>query len=227
MIRALALALLVAQPAPPPPVPSDDIVVQGKPYGPCGPPFAPLYVAPMGEPLRTNGTSDPRAHWFAQADKDRDGRLTLAEMTADALAFVATIDKDRDGELDPQEVSDYENFVAPEIKLYQADAHFFRPPPRKGKGKKAAKDEARQRAAYVVPYGAGQYASLNVPEPIASADLDIDRGVSRAEIAQVAATRFALLDTAHRGYLTLDTLPKSPAQQAIDACLAGQETPPQ
>jgi hypothetical protein len=225
MMPLLAVALLAMQAAsPPPPAEDNAIFVEGKPYGQCGPPFAPVYIAPMGEPFRTNGTSDPMKHWFDKADRDHDGRLTPAELVADAQAFAETLDKDRDGVLDPQEVSDYENFVAPEIKLYQADQHFFRPPPRKSKDKRKAKDEARQRAAYQTALGAGRYASLNIPEPIASADLDIDRGVSRDEIAAVATQRFPLLDAAHRGYLTYDTLPKSPAQQDIDACRAKEET---
>lgn len=224
MTLPLLLALLLQ--AAPPPAADDAIVVEGRPFGRCGPRYAPLYIAPLGEPFHTNGTSDPMAHWFAKADADHDGRLTLAELTADALAFARTLDKDGDGELDPQEVSDYENFVAPEIKLYQSGDRFFRPPPRKSRDQKRAKAEARQRAAYQAAYGAGRNASLNIPEPIASADLDIDRGVSRDEIAKVAADRFPLLDTARRGYLTLDTLPKSPAQQEIDACYAAEETKP-
>ena len=223
MIAALALAMLAAPPAAPPaaatPAADQDIVVNGRHYGACGPPFATVYVAPMGEPFRTNGIADPMRRWFDQADADRDGRLTLAELTADARRFFATIDGDHDGELDPQEVSAYEIDVAPEIKLYQPDTGFFA----RAHGRKAkhvARRDARARADYVTPYGAGTYASLNIPEPVASADLDIDRGVSGQEFAQVAASRFALLDALHRSYLTYDALARSPAQQAVDACYA-------
>lgn len=224
----LLAALLAAQAALPPDTGPDatadqGILVEGRQLSKCGPPFAPLYIAPMGEPFRTNGLSDPMRRWFDKADRDRDGRLTPQELAADAEAFAATLDKDHDGELDPQEVSDYENFVAPEIKLYQADQHFFRPPPEKGRAKRRAHRDARDRADYVAALGAGRHASLNIPEPIASADLDIDRGVSRAEIGEVAGRRFLLLDTAHRGYLSYDMLPRSPAQQEIDACRAKEE----
>ncbi|USI74185.1 EF-hand domain-containing protein [Sphingomonas morindae] len=225
--RLLPLLLLAAAPPPPaPPAPppasaGDDILVQGRPYGPCGPRYAPLYIAPMGEPVRTNGHSDPMARWFAAADADHDGRLTQAELAADAERYARTLDTDGDGELDPQEVSAYENDEAPEIKLYQPG--LFREP-HDSKGRRAAKREARERVDYVAAYGAGHYASLNVPEPIASADLDINRGVSMSEIRTVAAQRFALLDPGARGYLSLDALPRSPAQQAIDACFARQES---
>ena len=218
MIVTLALAMLAA--TPPPADPSEQgIVVEGRPVGACGPRYATVYIAPMGEPFRTNGIADPMRRWFDHADADHDGRLTPAELAADAARFFATIDTDRDGELDPQEVSAYEIDVAPEIRLYQANAGFFERP-RDRKAKHVAKQDARARADYVVPYGAGGYASLNIPEPVASADLDIDRGVSRTEFATVAASRFALLDEAHRLYLSYDTLPRSPAQQAIDDCYA-------
>ncbi len=109
------------------------------------------------------------AVWFAQADADRDGRLTLAELQADADRFFTTLDRDRSGEIDPQEMADYENNVAPEIKLYQPDQD---PRPRNRQQKHDAKQAAKRRSDYAAPYGAGLYASLNIPEPVVSADLD-------------------------------------------------------
>ena len=218
MMLALLLAIQAALPPRPTPEPAPpDIVVQGRQYGACGPRYVPLYVAPMGEPFRTNGTTDPMARWFAQADADRDGRVTSAELVADAQRFFATLDGDGDGELDPQEVSAYEIDVAPEIRLHRP-GFFTRPPDRKAA--RQAKREARTRADYAAPYGAGLNASLNIPEPVASADLDIDRGVSRDEYARVAAQRFTLLDATAQGHLAYATLPRSPGQQTIDACYA-------
>lgn len=217
------LALLAAMqdapatPAPPEPAPEPGIVVNGAPG--CGPPFARLYVAPMGQPFRTDGFKDPEALWFAQADADHNGRLTLAEMTADADQFFAILDRDHDGEIDPQEMSIYENQMVPEIKLYQPGQYRR---PQGHDAKKAAKRAARARADYEAPYGAGLYASLNIPEPVVSADLDINRGVSLSEINQVTASRFQTLDSAGAGVLTLATLPRSPAQQAIDDCRADE-----
>jgi len=209
--------LAALQDAPPPSPPSGEapIVVTGA--AACGPPFARVYIAPMGEPFRTDGQSDPMKAWFAKADADHDGRLTLAEFLANSDHFFTTLDRDRSGELDPEEVAFYENQVAPEIKLYQPGQDRR---PSTGQQKRAARHAARQRADYVAPYGAGEYASLNIPEPIASADLDLNRGISRAELAQVAARRFALLDGGERGYLSYDMLPRSPAQQDIDECRA-------
>ncbi|MDB5738770.1 MAG: hypothetical protein JWO65_2438 [Sphingomonas bacterium] len=220
-MRPVLLALLLAgQAAPPPPTPAGpDIVVNGAPG--CGPPFARVHISPMGAPFRSDGFTDPAAAWFAQADANHDGRLTLAEFAADADRFFATLDTDHDGEIDPQEVIVYESQVAPEIRLYKLGTG--EPRILSKAERKAAKRAAKERANYDMAYGAGRFAALNIPEPVASADLDINRGVSRAEFATVAASRFGLLDSTNRGYLTLDMLPRSPAQQEIDACRAAAD----
>src|SRR3954447_9893658 len=75
-----------------------------------------LFISPMGEPFRPNGRDDDAlADWFAQADKNHDGRLTLEEMQADADRFFATLDVAHDGEIDPDDISRYESTVAPEV----------------------------------------------------------------------------------------------------------------
>lgn len=198
--------------------PSQEIIVHGATG--CGPPFARTYIAPMGEPLRTDGFTDPMKAWFDRADANHDGKVSLAELQADSDRFFTLLDKDRSGEIDPQELSDYENVLAPEIKLYQPGQDRK---PRTGGQRRAAKAAARSRADYQAPYGAGEWASLNIPEPIAAADYDLNRGISRAELAQAAANRWPLLDPERRGFLTYDSLPKSPAQMDIDACRAGED----
>jgi len=219
MMLLLALLAAAQDAAPPPPAPgSSDIVVTGAAV--CGPPFARTYIAPMGQPFRTDGQSDPMKAWFDAADADHDGRLTLAEFQADSDRYFTVLDHDRSGEIDPEEMATYENVIAPEIKLYQRGQDKR---PRTGKQKHEAKAAARRRADYEAPYGAGVWASLNIPQPIVSADLDLNRGVSRAELAEVAARRFPLLDPAGRSFLTYDTLPRSPAQMDIDACRAAAE----
>ncbi|MBA2935396.1 EF-hand domain-containing protein [Sphingomonas sp. CGMCC 1.13654] len=217
MIWFLALALQAAGTGVQAP-PSEEIVVHGA-QG-CGPPFAKVYIAPMGEPIRTDGFIDPMRKWFDQADADHNGKLTLAELQADSDRFFSTLDKDKSGELDPQEMSDYENIVAPEIKLYQPGQDGK---PRTGEQRHEAKKAARSRANYEAPYGAGLWASLNIPEPIAAADYDLNRGISRAELAQAAVNRWPLLDPQGLGYLSYATLPKSPAQMDIDACRAAED----
>jgi hypothetical protein len=217
MIWFLALALQAAGTGVQAPA-EQEIVVKGA-QG-CGPPYARTYIAPMGQPFRTDGFTDPMKLWFDRADTDHDGRLTLAEFRADSDRFFTVLDKDRSGEIDPQEMSDYENVVAPEIKLYQRGQD---KKPRTGRQKHEAKAAARRRADYEAPYGAGIWASLNIPQPIVSADTDLNRGVSRLELDQAAVRRWPLLDPQGLGYLTYATLPKSPAQMDIDACRAAED----
>jgi hypothetical protein len=185
----LLLALLLAAPAP----------------CPAGPQ---LYIAPMGEPVRAPAEAPyPSAAWFGTADADRDGRVTLAEFVADADRFFARLDANRDGEIDPGEMTTYETTMAPEIRLYQ---------PRPA-GARVKRD--RRSADYGGAQGAGRWAQLNLPQPVASADLDYNRGVSLAEWRIVAARRFALLGPVN-GALTLATLKPTPAQDEATACLA-------
>jgi Ca2+-binding EF-hand superfamily protein len=56
------------------------------------------------------------------------------------------------------------------------------------------------------PEGAGRFALLNIPEPVAAADTNFNRGVSPEEFRQAALSRFVLLDTNHDGRLTLAEL---------------------
>jgi hypothetical protein len=54
--------------------------------------------------------------------------------------------------------------------------------------------------------GAARYGLLNMPEPVAAADADFNRGISLAEFKQAASERFRLLDINHHGTLTLAEL---------------------
>ena len=54
--------------------------------------------------------------------------------------------------------------------------------------------------------GAGRFGLLNIPEPVMSADGDLNRGISAAEFQNAATSRFVLLDTDHNGTLSLDEL---------------------
>ena len=177
----------------------------------------PLFISPMGEPFRPKAdNSDPEGTWFAAADANHDGKLTLAEMSADAARFFARLDTNHDGELLPEEVAAYEENIAPEVRLYQ---------PRKGDRPAEEKRSKKGGPAGAVNYngaiGAGRFAFFNIPNPVASADADINRAVDRAEFLAAAAERFRLLDPTQKKALTLADLPHTPAQVAANAaCLA-------
>lgn len=75
-----------------------------------------LFISPAGQPFRARrGELYPVAAWFAAANTSHDGRLTRAEVLADATAFFQVLDADHDGVVDGFEVSLYERQIAPEI----------------------------------------------------------------------------------------------------------------
>lgn len=201
MKRLCLLALALAAPA------------AAKPKLPPCPPKGPqLFISAMGEPFRAGADAPyPVDLWFAKADGNGDGRLTLAEFVADADRFFAVLDADGDGEIIPDEVIRYERDIAPEVRLY---ARGPRPgmPPEKRKKKKDA-------PAYGEPLGAGRWSLINIPQPVISADEDFNRGITLAEFRSAARTRFTSLDKSGAGALTLATLPMTPRQAAAVNCV--------
>jgi hypothetical protein len=173
----------------------------------------PIFLSPMGEPFRAEpGQPYPSAVWFAGADKDKDGALTHDEFVADALRFFETLDTNKDGKLTPDEVGHYEAVVAPETSIYSARPDDFFDRSRREQDRGAMADSRD----YGGPMGAGRYAWLNVPEPVAAADQDVDRVVTRDEFATAAASIFERLDVLNRGKLRLSDLPRTPQQTAIE-----------
>jgi hypothetical protein len=201
---------------------------------PPGPPTNPpphgrasVFLSPMGEPFRSpEPGADVAGAWFAGTDSDHDGALSVAEMQADADRFFTALDTDHDGELGPEEIARYENEVAPEVQLgLQMRGGGFGG--RRGGwggggrggwggghgGGRRGGGERRFEGAGEYDEGlegAGRFSWLNIPEPVISADADLNRGVSRAEFARAAGQRFLLLDVNHDGRLTLAELPPLP-----------------
>lgn len=224
MKRGLILVALLAAPA---------VARQERPVPVCPEPVKPvLFLSPMGEPFRPQGDGDdPVRRWFEQADRNHDGKLTVGELMLDGDRFFATLDKDRNGELLPDEVHAYEQDGAPEIRLYQRrpdrgpeggaarpgrDDDGDRPRPQRRRGGRPGGGSGDDGVM-----GAGRYAFLNIPNPVAAADSDLNRAVTAQEFRAAAADRFADLDPQQTKGLTLDQLPKTPAQQAANAaCLA-------
>lgn len=209
MVMALpffALALLAVSDAPS----KAPITVTGHAWAP--------FISPMGEPFRARTrTDDTLALWFARADANRDGAITPDEMQADAARFFATIDTNADGEIDPEELVHYEWEIATDIQVSAK----VRPAP----GESAEIREDRRRNADLAALddddypkrrgkkskqgnleGAARYGLLNLPEPVAAADADFNRGVSLQEFRLAAASRFQLLDTTKQGRLSLPQL---------------------
>lgn len=183
MTAFLLLLALAADPAS-----NDTITVTNHRWAP--------FISPMGEPFRPRAVGDDTlAAWFALADRDRDGRLTEAELRADAARFFATLDRDRNGAIDPSEIAHYEYELAPDVQLGSKR----RPNPGEPQpdGKKKHKRESPDALQ-----GAARYTLLNMPQPVAAADVDVNRLVTRAEFDTAAVTRFHLLDRARSGAVT-------------------------
>ena len=206
-VALLYLVALIGQAAP--------ITVTGHQWAP--------FISPMGEPFRARTAADDTlANWFLQADRNRDGRLTPDEMVADAERFFATLDTDHDGQIDPDELAQYEYEIAPDVQVM---SRIKRPPgsPAPLARPKSADEtivtlsekqerlhrrqrEAEQEASLGFGgslQGAARYALLDIPEPVAAADIDFNRAITLAEFRAAAISRFELLDRAHQNTLTL------------------------
>ena len=173
------------------------------------------FISPMGEPYRAHSaTDDTLSDWFAKADSNHDALLTPGELEADADRFFSILDTNGDGQIDPDELANYEWQVAPEIQAMARtrrapgrpaaiERHQERPgDPSAGKDASTASSLGLDGALQ----GAARYGLLNIPEPVASADANFDRAISRDEFRQAALYRFSLLDAKRAGKLSLTAL---------------------
>lgn len=150
-----------------------------------------LFLSPSGEPFRGQ---DGLADWFAAADTDKDGALTLTEFRDDAMRFFKVLDADGDGQVDGPENSAYETRIAPEITRMDMGG----PPGKRPLVRKTDKREPR--------VGAARFSLINEAQPVRGADADLNQRVSSEEWAKAARRRFELLDTDQDGKLTLEAL---------------------
>jgi EF hand domain-containing protein len=194
LLPIILVPLLAAAPAPP-------ITVTGHAWAP--------FISPMGEPFRARTENDDTlARWFGQADRNHDGIVTTDEMVADAERFFATLDGDHNGEIDPDELAHYEYEIAPDVQVMSKTRRMpgepattlhkdefgneVRPRTRAQRRERDAQDAAALGIGGALQ-GAARYGLLNMPEPVAAADTDFNRGISLAEFKQAAAERFELL----------------------------------
>lgn len=198
------------------------------PFGEAPPARPPLFISPFGEAfLGEPGGVWPSADWFAGVDGDRDGAVTFEEFAADGQRFFATLDTDHDGRLNQDELTAYEQY----LRRFSLGGHGGgggggRPPAPGGLalgpdtatlGLAGQDQDMRRRAARSRPVSYGVIAEsgfFNLPQPVKSADVNIDQRVSADEWAQATLRWFHSLDTDRDGKLTLATLPVTPAQAA-------------
>jgi Ca2+-binding EF-hand superfamily protein len=167
------------------------------------------FMSPMGEPVfgRTPNEEGLTA-WFARADSNHDGVLTLDEMTVDAERFFKMLDHNHDGEIDPDEISYYEEVIAPEVhgRAIAAASATTAAGSREGARSQRRLGGFTGFGGRDDEAGAGRYGLLQIPEPVSSADSDFNRGVSEQEFKSAAIKRFQLLDADRTGRLTLPEL---------------------
>ncbi len=211
----IAAALLQGAAAAPPPA-----------APPVRKPRGTLFIAPSGEPFRgVAGEPYPVAAWFARADADHDGKLTRGEFRRDFISFFAALDTNKDGVIDGKEIEHYEQDVVPEVRVGFGSGPEFRAlSAGPGSGQPLGGDggdgdsgsDAPKRPMPDLPRGGGRYGLINAPEPVVSMDTDLNRRITPQEFAAAADRRFSLLDPDERGYLTLETLPRTPIQARFE-----------
>lgn len=187
-----------------------------------------LFISPSGEPFRER---DGLEAWFDQADANHDGVLTEAEFQADALRFFKVVDLNGDGVIDGLEAQNYEQTIAPEIsaeglqrpeRSHGSGEHGESFPGARhggrtgrdrdsdagGRGERG--EGARGGSGFGGMAGelegAARYSLIDEPEPIANADSNVDGKVTLREWRAATARRFATLDKAKTGQLTLAEL---------------------
>lgn len=141
----------------------------------------PVFITPSGEAIHPS-TQTPNAFavWFDRLDTRREGRIDRAEFRADAEQFFHRIDLNGDGVIDGFEIAAYEKSVAADLDIA-------------GQGFATGTSE-------------NTISLLSDPEPVSSADLQLNAHITLAEWLTVADRRFDLLDAKHHGYLTREAL---------------------
>jgi hypothetical protein len=175
-----------------------------------------LFLSPAGKPFHADaGKPYPVGAWFAEADANHDGKLTRDEFRDNFARFFNELDQDHNGAIDGVELQRYEQQVAPEVlpRLAQVQGGF--PGERGERGDRRLAEPPRAKGGGLYD-GAPAYSLLNVSEPVASADTDFDGKTTLNEFLAAADRRFDQLDKDRDGYLTLETLPQTPEQIAVE-----------
>jgi len=169
-----------------------------------------LFISPSGEPFRQR---DGLAAWFAQADADHDGAITGEEFRRDAERAFKLYDVNGDGLVDGFEIQAYERERVPELGDVMLSRLTFEEG-RRGRRRERRPQEMEDRRLFepAGQLGAARFSLVNEPEPLLAADLDVTGKVTLAEWMRATDRRFAVLDKAKAGRLTLEGL-RPPVQK--------------
>jgi hypothetical protein len=194
-----------------------------------------LFISPCGEPFRAaEGAPYPVADWFRRANKKGDGKLDHEEFVADADAFFRRLDINGDGALSPYEVRRYERTMVPEIlggtvtvgqnagaRLWLAQ--YGSQSPLGGRYNEPIDPSGDKEITPPKPKGldesgagASPYGFFQEPEPIMTADFNVNGLILKDNFLKVADMHFTALDEAQKGYLTLAALPKTEVEKLLE-----------
>jgi Ca2+-binding EF-hand superfamily protein len=172
-----------------------------------------VYVSLMGEPFRTNEAGQqPFDQWFELADQDGDGGITRLEFRQDAEAFFARLDTNADKVIDADEMREYEHLAPGRTRAAAGGTQATGATNDRIKGP----GELEREKGHVPIVADGTAPSIsrvpkeigsstlaaNVPQPVAMADLNIDRRVTLDEFTRTASNRFTRYDRDQDGRLS-------------------------
>ena len=83
-------------------------------------------------------------------------------------------------------------------------------------GDEGGETEHRARPYDASGKGAAPYSFFDEPEPVTAADLNFRGLISKGDFLKLADAHFQTLDSNGAGFLTLETLPKTPAQRRLE-----------
>lgn len=169
-----------------------------------------VYMSLMGEPFRTNEAGEePFDQWFTLADQDGDGAISSLEFRSDAEAFFAELDANDDKVIDADEMAEYERMAPGRTRAAGGGAvtpSSRRPQPKSSapveEGQVAIVSSGNVPSATRIHPGGGPIKYSEVPQPVAMADLNLDRRVTLQEFTRTASRRFTNRDANQDGRLT-------------------------
>lgn len=173
-----------------------------------------VYLSLMGEPFWTNEAGErPFDQWLKLADEDGDRSISRLEFRSDAEAFFAALDSNSDKVIDADEMAQYEQLAPGKTRAAGGrvpGVSSSRPTPKSSapvdKGQVAIVSSGTVPSATRIHPGGGPIDFREVPQPVAMADLNIDRRVTLDEFTKTASRRFANYDSDQDGKLSLKEL---------------------
>ena len=169
-----------------------------------------VYLSLMGEPFRTNDAREaPFDQWFKLADENGDGGISAVEFRADAKAFFSLLDTNGDKVIDGDEMAAYEQMApgrtraaggaAAPVSSSRPQAKSSAPVP---KGQVAIVTSGKVPSSTRIHVADTRIDFSEVPQPVAMADLNLDRRVTIEEFMKTASRRFTNYDVDQDGRLS-------------------------